>query len=572
MTLSRMDRSPRRAWPPGCWELDATHFPRPVTRFWAETFPRHFGSGYREGARRCAVLLDRIEWKPFARYMYMAPVPIGAPRLAAARTPPRPVLKLYLRVHPELRRRVAASRTLFERRPWREDLASWDGEVKPAALARQHGLMTTDPDTLGPDDMVAYLDACEDNLARLLEVRGRYTISSMLPVGDFLACAGTVTGMPQDRLVTLMRGSSPLSVRLPELERLLHALSRAGGSDTLLTGDDAAETLRSLTERRDEVGAAARAWSALAGHQVVGGYDIGERYAMEMPEQLLSSVRAAARDGEAVRGQADDGGVLEEVRAATPPGAREQLDELLAEARLVYRLRDERGLYGDLWAAGIMRRAVLGAGRALAERGRVDDPEHVVEASSAELRELLLDDGGPSADDLRERFCWRVAHDAREAPTSLGPSFAGPPPFEWLPASAARAARAGDATYQAIFHVEVAQAASAPEAAGPVRGRPVSEGVYEGTARLVTSPADFGRLEQGDVLVTRATSASFNVVLPLLGGIVTDRGGALSHAAIVAREYGIPAVVGCRDATSRIPDAARVRVSGDEGTVEVLAE
>jgi pyruvate,water dikinase len=94
--------------------------------------------------------------------------------------------------------------------------------------------------------------------------------------------------------------------------------------------------------------------------------------------------------------------------------------------------------------------------------------------------------------------------------------------------------------------------------------------VYEGTARLVLGPADFGRIEPGDVLVTRATSASFNVILPLLGAIVTDRGGALSHAAIVAREYGIPAVVGCRDATSRIPDAARVRVCGDDGAVAVL--
>ncbi len=561
-----------RAGPPACWELDATHFPRPVTCFWADVFPRHFGAGYRESARRCAVLLDRIEWKAFARYMYMAPVPIGAPRLAAARTPPRPLLRLYLRTHPELRRRVAASRTLFERRPWRADLASWDEEMKPAALVRQHGLMATDPDTLGPSDLVAYLDACEDNLARLLEVRGRYTVSSLLPVGDFLVHAADSTGMPQERLVALMRGSSPLSARLPELQRLLDALARVGHAEQLLAGDDAAETLRALGDRRDELGESARAWTALAGHQILGGYDIGERYAMEMPEQLLSSLRAAAGDGRSLRAPTDGDDVLAELRAATPAGAQGQLDELLAEARLAYRLRDERGLYGDLWAAGVMRRAVLGAGRQLAGRGRVADPEHAVEAASAELRQLLLGDAGPSGDDLRERFRWRTAHDASEAPAALGPAFAGPPPFDWLPEPVARAARAGDATYRAIFHVEeAAPGAPAGEAAAPVRGRPVSGGAYEGTARLVTGPADFGRLEHGDVLVTRATSASFNVILPLLGAIVTDRGGALSHAAIVAREYGIPAVVGCRDATSRIPDAVRVRVSGDEGTVEVLA-
>jgi len=62
------------------------------------------------------------------------------------------------------------------------------------------------------------------------------------------------------------------------------------------------------------------------------------------------------------------------------------------------------------------------------------------------------------------------------------------------------------------------------------------------------------------------------VVLPLLGAIVTDRGGALSHAAIVAREYGIPGIVSTRTATADIPDGARVRVNGDAGTVEIIAK
>ncbi len=104
-----------------------------------------------------------------------------------------------------------------------------------------------------------------------------------------------------------------------------------------------------------------------------------------------------------------------------------------------------------------------------------------------------------------------------------------------------------------------------------VNGMSVNDGTYEGTARLVNAAADFGRIKQGDVLVTRNTSPYFNVVLPLLGAIVTDRGGQLSHAAIVAREYGIPGVVGTRDATSVIPDGARIRVDGSTGEVHVLS-
>jgi pyruvate,water dikinase len=79
------------------------------------------------------------------------------------------------------------------------------------------------------------------------------------------------------------------------------------------------------------------------------------------------------------------------------------------------------------------------------------------------------------------------------------------------------------------------------------------------------------RVRQGDVLITRSTAPSYNALLPLLSGIVTDRGGTLSHAAVVAREYGIPAVVGCGNATELIRDGQRVRLDGARGTVEVLA-
>jgi pyruvate,water dikinase len=110
----------------------------------------------------------------------------------------------------------------------------------------------------------------------------------------------------------------------------------------------------------------------------------------------------------------------------------------------------------------------------------------------------------------------------------------------------------------------------APHEGDVLRGLAASKGVYEGPARLVSGPAEFERIVQGDVLVTQATTEAFNILLPLLGAIVTDSGGLLSHSAIVAREVGIPGVVGTRDATERIADGTRVRVDGDAGEVTVL--
>lgn len=103
-----------------------------------------------------------------------------------------------------------------------------------------------------------------------------------------------------------------------------------------------------------------------------------------------------------------------------------------------------------------------------------------------------------------------------------------------------------------------------------LHGLGASGGTYEGPARRVGGPDEFDRIVKGDVLITECTSEAFNILLPLLGALVTDSGGLLSHPAIVSREYGIPGVVGTRDGTDRIPDGARVKVDGDKGQVTVL--
>jgi pyruvate,water dikinase len=108
------------------------------------------------------------------------------------------------------------------------------------------------------------------------------------------------------------------------------------------------------------------------------------------------------------------------------------------------------------------------------------------------------------------------------------------------------------------------------EATGKISGLGVSPGIYEGTAKVILSTRDFDRLEKGDILVTKNTSAGFNVVLPIIGALVTDRGGILSHAAIVSREFGMPGVVGTKNASQLINDGDKIRVNGDTGGVEIL--
>jgi phosphohistidine swiveling domain-containing protein len=103
-----------------------------------------------------------------------------------------------------------------------------------------------------------------------------------------------------------------------------------------------------------------------------------------------------------------------------------------------------------------------------------------------------------------------------------------------------------------------------------VRGNPGSAGQVEGKVRRLDSPDERAQLKHGEILVTATTNIGWTPLFPRAAGIVTDIGGSLSHAAIVAREIGIPAVVGCGNATMRLHTGDWVRVDGARGTVEIL--
>ena len=306
------------------------------------------------------------------------------------------------------------------------------------------------------------------------------------------------------------------------------------------------ERLRSLD---NDTGRAASAYLDLVGCRLLDGFDISGRYALELPDALIRAIRASVDRGPDESGDDDR---VADVRGKVPADKQGQFDEMLEEARLMYRIRDERGVFSDIWASGIMRRAVLGGGRRLADRGRIHDPEHFVDAGFDEMRSLLTDGDGPSADELAERHETRTSLSAKDAPGDPRPAAASPAGSR--PACPPRPRGSWPAVGFAIDALFGSSEEEHEE--DMLRGLAASGGVYDGPARRVAGPDEFDRIIQGDVLVTESTTEAFNILLPLLGAIVTDSGGLLSHSAIVAREYGIPGVVGTREATDRIADGA----------------
>jgi pyruvate,water dikinase len=552
---------------PGVWFLDPTHFTRPVTRFHAELFPEQMIAGFSEGLRRYGSLLEYLDVAFVNGFFYYCPRPVGAPQEAVGH-PPREVWEELAASHPDIQARLATSATVFERKLWREDLERWDREVKPAAIRDHLELLAVDASGLETDDLIAYLDRCRENQKHGAYIHHLFNMAALLPIGDFLVHAREWTGRPGAELLSLLQGVNPDPLGADhELERLLAAVREDSAAAAVLdAAGEPGEVLAGLRTLPAEAGEAAGAYIDRVGYRPVNGEDVGEPCVIELPELIVGAIRSGLEAAESPSTESEVAERTAGIRDAVPGEHRAAFDELLEEAKLTYRLRDERGTYADLWAIGIMRRAILGAGQRLAAQGVIDEPSHLVEADYAELRLLLGSGVGVSGEELARRARYRLEARYTDAPPVLGGEPSEPLPPEWLPPEAARLERALGAVVQEIFVAPQPQTE-----AHKVRGLGVSPGTYEGTARVIRGTGEFGRIEPGDVLVTNSTTTAFNIVLPLLGAIVTDRGGLLSHAAIVAREYGIPGVVGCTDATRVLLDGALVRVDGAAGEVEVVS-
>jgi len=551
---------------PGSWELEQTHLTKPPSVLTAELTPASMMRGFSEGTRHYGLLLDHLEVAVINRFLYMAPRPVGAPKSAKG-TPPRLVFEILRRLHPAIRQRIQRAEVVLRDRVWRGDLEWWDNEVRPKLAAEGRALLSDDLPALSDAHLVVHLRRAFEFLRTATFYHHRFNFCSMVPLGDFLVHAIDWTGLPAGELLRTMKGLSPESAgAMAELADLRRTILADGEALALLTapGRSDAEIVAALEARSGPAGQAMRAYMAVVGLRVLGGYDIADRHGREHPELIVKIIRTAVNTDTASRHAAAED-ALQNIRGRVPEAHRAQFDDLLREAQATYRMRDERGFHTDTLAIGIARRAVLAAGERLKARGLVHDPSHLVDAASSEILALLEGQPGPTADELAGRVRWRLETPLSAAPARLGHPPSAPPPAEWFPPAAARLQRITTLVLSLMFDVHT----PAPEPAR-LKGYPVSPGVYEGPVRVIRSIEELPGVQQGEVLVATSTGPTFNVVLPLIGALVTERGGVLSHAAIVSREYGLPGVVGCSGATGKLQTGMRVRVDGSTGDVWML--
>jgi pyruvate,water dikinase len=541
---------------PGPWRQDRAHLPAAVTPLLQELYPKGFADGFSEALAPWGILLDTLQLVYVNGFSYIQPVPFDAPGPDGPKSPEQ--------LGAEIGRRSELAAAAFEQRIWRDILRRWDDEVKPAAIAKHRALADVDLASLTDEELRSHLHACIDHLGAMWFQHHRFNAAAMLPVGDFILHAMRWTGQDPVPMFAVFDGWSPVSgIVPPELAPVIDAANADSASQALLTGDAPAE--ERMAELRARIPALDEYMQG-SGFRLASGFDLTNPTIGERPDVVLDRIRGCLdHDPEAAGRRA--AAVEAALRDAVPADERADFDDLLTEARLVYRLRDERGLYSDAAAVGLLRLALIELGRRMFAAGRINFMYDSLDLRSHEIDALLDGAVSPTADELSARVAARKQVSAQGAPATLGPPPPPPPPVDALPPALGRVMSALG------FYIEgvLGDLETPMGDAEMIIGVGGSAGIYEGPARIVRNFDDLFELVEGEVLVTSATGESFNAFLTLVGAIVTDHGSFASHAAIMGREMGVPAVVGCVDATSRISTGMVVRVDGKAGTVTVVA-
>ncbi len=540
---------------PGPWMQDRAHLPASVTPLLQELYPEGFSKGFAAALAPYGVLLDTMQLAFVNGFPYTQPVPFDVPGPDGPKTPEQ--------IGAEIGRRTGLADAAFAQRIWRDTLKHWDDEAKPRAIEKHRELAAVDLPSLDDEELRAHLHRCFDHMAKMWQQHHTFNAAALVPVGDFVLHAATWTQRDPVPIFAVYDGWSPASgVLNPEITPAVEAIRADPAAAALLTGEEpAADRLEQLRARVPAVDAYVRA----VGFRIAAGFDLTNPTVIERADLVLGRLLSAVGyDADHSTARAD--ALAAELREAVPEEERAVFDDLLAESRLVYRLRDERGLYSDSSAVGLTRLALIELGRRLFERGRIGFKYDTLDLRAAEIDAILDGSPTPTAEELAARVAARKAASKAGAPPLLGPPPPAPPPVDGLPPPLAR-------VMSALGFVIGGVLGEAPAPAGDDRviiGIGGSAGTYVGPARIVKNFDDLMELQDGEVLVTSATGESFNSFLHVVGAIVTDHGSFASHAAIMGREMGFPAVVGTVDGTQRIPNGALVRVDGKAGTVELV--
>jgi pyruvate,water dikinase len=560
--------------PAGYWERDASHFPAPLTpvmRWWLADSTAITREDFAVGG----MLADGIEQTEIGGWVYLRLAPLGGeppplPRWLAALMFP-----LMARAVPVFRDRIRRLLEI-ERGDSRWPLIErWLGELRPAWVARLTHLREVDLAAMSNLDLVDHLVRLRELFVEAFQLHDSIHLLDILePVKLILFCREHL-GWDSGQAIQLLCGLSETSTEPARHLNQLARLARQNPAVVELLQENDPDTERRLAS------VDARFADAFAAYQESFGcralqLDVIDPTLVERPELTLGLlrdqlVRAYDPEAEATAAAQRREGVARTAREALSNRADElaEFETLLSRAERTYPLREDNEFYLVSGPLALLRYALLAAGRRMVEGGSVQLTEDVFFLEWEEVLDALKTGPGDLRPTVRRRRAERAWVEAHPGPASFGRRPAPPPPLIGVPREIKENLQVLTLAMKLVFaadQVGPSQAAGAAQ----LNGIPASAGTYTGTARVIFNDSQFGKICAGDVLVCPTTSPVWSILFSSVGALVTDAGGVLSHPAIIAREYGIAAVVATGIATESIRDGDTVKVDGLQGVVEIL--
>ena len=528
----------------GFWNLDKMHAPRPVSPLSFDLVVRTLAEGFTKANEDydCPIMAST---KEINHYLYFAfhPVPDEAE-----------VARRMVHYHEKLAEKVPAVGKI------------WEEQWKPEVIASNVPLKTADWSNLGDEELLAKLDELTDRMRYQWWIHGHINFvllssSAFCDLYDRVMQPEEPTeayrmlqGFPTTS-VDAAKGLwalSRLALTSPVLRELFETKQGAELLAALDETDEGREFRRRLDEFLFEFG-----WR----HDAV--YDLADVPWHEDPAIPLGNIRAmmglpgsedpelqyqanvAAREGLFVK--------LRE-KLADDPDTMAKLDELYEAARYSFPLTEDHAFYIDQMFIGVFRRFVLAVGDRLVANGVFDQPDDVFFLYRDEVVDALQNGG-----DQRELVAARRASFERAGKVTPPSPLGTPPPEPEVPDPYI------NAVVTRLLGVRPPEESTDSNVIRAVAGSP---GVYTGKARVCRSLAQgTAELEAGEIMIVEMTLPPWVPLFSLAGAVVTDVGGILSHSAIVARECGVPAVVGTNIGTTVISTGQTITVDGNKGIV-----
>ncbi|HEV2057978.1 MAG TPA: PEP-utilizing enzyme [Solirubrobacteraceae bacterium] len=527
------------------WQQDKMHFPDPLSPMESAMIEGVIGHGFSHGIRAYDAPLGGMRVRTINGYQYQAMVPMnGTPEEMAAQGA---VAEASIRAAIGRLDELWYEQILPE---VREHLGFWDSFDLEGATR---------------DALAAHVAETWDRLLRVWELHFEIVLPGYLAISEFDELyRGLFPEAGALEAYRLLEGLPNLTV---EVGQALWTLSRrAGGAvrDVLMShpAADVPARLYATSEGRafltelelyvDRYGRRADKWTIVAPSWTEDPTPVIERLqdfvrrpASEAPE-VTTQAAAAARDHAIAEAR-------ERLRDYPAPIVG-QFEAMLAAAQSGLVISEDHNFYIDNMSIHHLRAVLLEAGRRLAEDGTIVAANDVFMLTPEELQHALASPGANLHAVVEERLAAIARQRTITPPPVLGAIPTAPPPDDAF----------------TRFAMKFNGVPQAPENEREVRGSAGSSGIVRGTARIIRSISESGRIRPGDIIVAETTAPPWTPLFATVAAVVTDTGGVLSHCAVVAREYGIPAVVGTGIATTVISDGQTIEVDGDAGVVRIV--